>query len=688
MPFPKATVSGIITALLLLGNPAVASVLRVEVLERAPILDGKRFGAAGSYERIKGRVYFEVDPKLLPNQIISDIDLEPKNARGRVEFSSDCYLIAPVDASKGNGTVLFEVSNRGRKGTLGMFNRASGSLDPKSEAEFGDAFVLERGFTLAWLGWQFDVPKEADLIRLHAPVASQGGSAIQGILRAEHIPESKTRSFSLADRTMIAYPVVDPNDVGFRLTVRDRRDGPRKTIPRQQWQFGRDQDGKVVPDRGAVFMASGFEPGRIYELVYTAQDPVLVGLGPAGVRDFISFLKHGAGPDADAGKLFADRPRRFSQALGFGVSQSGRFLRTFLYYGFNQDEQERRCFDGLMIHVAGAGRGSFNHRFAQASRDGHPFMNCFYPTDIFPFTDLDQTDPQTQLTDGILRRAAKANVLPKIFYTNSSYEYYGRAASLIHTSLDGTQDARLPESSRVYMFAGGQHGPATFPPSRQRTQQLPNPNDFRWSMRALLLALNRWVADGKEPPSSRYPRLKDGNLTGLQALKFPKISGVRLPTRIQTAYRLDFGPDFRSRAIVSIEPPKVGKPFPTLVSQVDQDGNEVAGIRLPAIQVPLATYTGWNLRAPGLGAPDELYSMVGSFVPFTRSKAERSMEGDRRLSIEERYPSRSAYLEKVKAAADLLAREGYLLEPDLADIVSRAGIEWDYLHESRPSGSR
>ncbi len=261
-------------------------------------------------------------------------------------------------------------------------------------------------------------------------------------------------------------------------------------------------------------------------------------------------------PEADTGKLFADGPRRFSQALGFGVSQSGRFLRTFLYYGFNQDEQMRRCFDGLLVHVAGAGRGSFNHRFAQASRDGHPFMNCFYPTDIFPFTDLDQTDPETNLTGGILNRATKEKVVPKIFYTNSSYEYYGRAASLIHTSLDGTQDAPLPESSRVYMFAGGQHGPAAFPPSRQRTQQMPNPNDFRWSMRALLLSLNRWVAEGKEPPASRYPRLKEGNLTALQTLKFPKISGVRLPTRIQTAYRLDFGPDFRSKGIVLIEPPK------------------------------------------------------------------------------------------------------------------------------------
>jgi hypothetical protein len=337
-----------------------------------------------------------------------------------------------------------------------------------------------------------------------------------------------------------------------------------------------------------------------------------------------------------------------------------------------------------MVHVAGAGRGSFNHRFAQPSRDGHPFMNCFYPTDIFPFTDLEQSDPETDLSDGILGRAVKENVTPKIFYTNSSYEYYGRAASLIHTALDGTQDAPPAKDTRIYLFAGGQHGPAAFPPSQQRAQQMANPNNFRWSMRALLLALNQWVADGKEPPPSRYPRLADQNLTSLTDLKFPKIPGVRLPERIQTAYRLDFGPSFRSQGIISLEPPKVGKPFPTLVPQVDSDGNETAGIRLPDIQVPLATYTGWNLRAPELGAADELLSMVGSFIPFARTQAERLKLHDPRPSIEERYANRLEYLERVKATAHRLVREGYLLESDIPSIVTGAGDKWDYLLEPRP----
>jgi hypothetical protein len=674
----------LVISVFLLCSTSVAGVVRVEVRERRPLLGGKSFQAAGAYECIRGRVHFEIDPKLAPNRIISDIDLGPKNKRGRVEFSSDFYLLAPVDASKGNGTLLFEVSNRGGKGMLGMFNLAAGSRNPKSEAELGDGFLFQQGFTLAWLGWQFDVPEEPDLMRVYAPVARQGRNPIRGLVRAEYIPEQRTRSFSLGDRTMIPYPVADPNDPALQLTVRDRRDGPRQTIPRAAWQFGRDDQGKAVPDRGKVFMAAGFEPGRIYELVYTAQDPVLVGLGPTGVRDFISFLKRGGLRGRNAAAPFEGTPRRFSQALGFGVSQSGRFLRTFLYYGFNEDEQNRRVFDGVMVHVAGAGRGSFNHRFAQASRDGHPFMNCFYPTDIFPFTDLEQSDPETKLSDGILSRAMKKNVTPKIFYTNSSYEYYGRAASLIHTTLGGMQDAPLARETRIYLLAGSQHGPAAFPPSQQRAQQMANPNNFRFSMRALLLALNRWVAKGEEPPPSQYPRLADRSLTSLSGLKFPKIPGVRLPEHIQTAYRLDFGPNFRSQGIVSLEPPKVGNPFPTLVPQVDSDGNEVAGIRLPDIQVPLATYAGWNLRAAELGAADELLSMVGSFIPFARTQAERLKLRDPRPSIEERYPSRQDYLERVKASAQRLAREGYLLESDIPSVVEGAGVKWDYVHAPRP----
>ncbi|MEK7407118.1 MAG: alpha/beta hydrolase domain-containing protein [Acidobacteriota bacterium] len=633
---------------LLAAAAAGGGVVRIEIHDRGD--------APGAYERLAGRVYFAVDPALAANRIITDIDLAPRNAEGKVEFSADFYILKPRDSGKGNGTVLYEVSNRGGKGMLRMFNLA--------ETQFGDGFLMEQGYTLLWLGWQFDVPDQPQLLRLFAPPARGKDGPITGLVRSEHVPDRTALSFSLADRTMIAYPVLEPESA--ELTVRDRVEGARRVIPRSQWQFAREENGQPVPDRTRVFMPAGFEPGKIYEVVYKAQDPALVGLGPAAVRDLISFLKYGGTPQQGILPLSGER-RFLKRAIGFGVSQSGRFLRTFTYYGFNQDEKGRPVFDGLMVHVAGGGRGSFNHRFAQPSRDAHPFMNMFYPTDIFPFTDLDQTDPETSLTDGLLARAEKAGVTPKIFYTNSSCEYYGRAASLIHTTLDGGQDAPPAKDTRVYLFAGSQHGPAGFPPPRSGTQNPTNPNDFRWSMRALLAAMNRWLASGQEPPASQYPRVAEQQLVPLEAVRFPKIPGVALPTIMHKAYRVDYGPQFRGAGIVSFEPPKVGKAFAMLVPQVDADGNETSGIRMPDVQAPLAAYTGWNLRDPKLGAPDELHSMAGSWLPFPRTK------------ISQRYKSRAEYLEKATAAARELARQGYLLEGDVTRIVEQAGRQWDYL---------
>lgn len=635
------------------------ALLRIEVEERSDVLDGASFGNTGPYERIVGKAYFAVDPKLPANQIIVDVDKAPRNESGLVEFSSDIYVLKPRDSRQGNGAVLYEVSNRGRKGMLAMYNRATSSLDPRSPADFGDAFLMEQGYTLVWLGWQFDVPREPQLMRLYAPAVK----GIKGLVRAEFVPDQRVFKHSLADRNHMPYAVADPDDPQLRLTVRDRNDGQRQTIPRADWK---------IEERTHVSMAAGFEAGKIYELVYMAEDPVVVGLGPAAVRDLISLLKYG-GNDVT---VLGDQRRHIKRAYGFGVSQSGRFLRTFLYYGFNRDEKQRQVFDGVLAHVAGGGRGSFNHRFAQPSRDGHPFLNMFYPTDIFPYTDVEQTDPETGMSDGLLKRAG---AVPKILYTNSSYEYWGRAASLIHTTIDGKQDAPIPEHTRIYFFAGGQHGPGPFPPRRGGTQNLTNPNAYTWSMRALLMAMNAWVRDGKTPPPSQYPRIAEDRLVPVGALQFPKIPGIAVPARVQKGYRVDYGPEFRSAGIVSIEPPKEGKAFPVLVPQVDRDGNETAGIRMPELQIPLATYTGWNLRARELGAPDELYSMAGSWIPFPKTKAEREERRDPRLSIEERYATREEYLQKIGAAARVLVQQGYLLDRDVAAIVERSAAEWDYV---------
>jgi hypothetical protein len=649
-----------------LAGLAPAALLRIELSQRSDVLAGKPFGSAGPYERLIGKAYFAVDPENPVNRIISDIDKAPRNEDGRVEFSADLYVLKPRDPSHGNGAALFEVSNRGGKGMLGMYHHAAGSTDPRTPEQFGDNFLLEQGYTLVWLGWQFDVPHNDGLMRLYAPIAREGGRAITGLVRAEFVLDRNETRHSLADRDHIPYRPVNADDPALKLTVRDTREGERHAVQRDAWR---------IEDGTHIVMPDGFQPGKIYELVYTSQDPVLVGLGPTAVRDLISFLKYG-GNDAT---VLGDSRRYLKRAYGFGISQSGRFLRTFLYYGFNRDENDRRVFDGVLAHVAGAARGSFNFRFAQPSRDGHPFMNLFYPTDIFPFTDLPETDPETGFTDGLLSRTAKDNTVPKIFYTNTAYEYWGRSASLIHISIDGQRDAPIPDTTRIYFLAGGQHGPAPFPPPKPHTQNLSNPNDFRWAMRALLVAMDHWVRDGKEPPASQYPRVAQDTLVPLGALQFPKIPGVAVPTRIQKAYRVDYGPDFRAAGIVTVEPPKVGNAFPILLPQVDRDGNETSGIRMPEVQVPLATYTGWNLRSPGIGAPGELNSMIGSFIPLARTKADRELHHDPRASVAERYSGRADYLALIEAAAHRLADGGYLLERDIPQIVEHSATEWDYL---------
>ena len=466
------------------------------------------------------------------------------------------------------------------------------------------------------------------------------------MVRSDFVVTETSRQASLADRDHLAYVVASSNDPASVLTVRDSVEGPRRTIPRDQWQF--TEDGK------GVRMAAGFEPKKIYEVVYRSQDPPLVGVGPAAIRDTVSKLRYGSASELG---LAAGSIKR---AIAFGISQSGRFLRTYLYYGFNEDESHRMVFDGVMAHVAGGGRGSFNHRFAQPSRDGHPFINFFYPTDIFPFTDDPQRDPETGVVDGLLTHSGKPQFQPKVFYTNSSYEYWGRAASLFHTTVDGQKDMPLPANVRAYLLAAGQHGVASFPPSRTIGQQMNNPLDYRWVMRTLLVSMNRWTTDGVAPPPSAIPRIADGTLVAPDKLKFPALPSVTVATTTHKAYRADYGPDFIAKGIVSQEPPVVGSAFPMLVPQVDADGNELAGIRLPELAVPVATYTGWNLFNERAGPPNVLASMQGSFIPLARSKSERERANDPRRAVEERYNSRDQYLALIAKAADDLVGKGYL----------------------------
>jgi hypothetical protein len=471
----------------------------------------------------------------------------------------------------------------------------------------------------------------------------------------------------LADRNHLPYEVADP--ASARLTVRSRHNGVRETIPATQWKFSGSRE---------VSMAAGFDPGRIYELIYTAQEPSVVGLGPAAIRDLIAFLKHDGGP-----MLLGDQPRFMKRAIGFGTSQSGRFLRTLVYQGFNADEKGRKVFDGLWPHVAGAGRGSFNFRFAQPSRDAQPFGNFFYPTDLFPFTDLEEKDPLTKETGSLLATAIKQKVVPKIFYTNGAYEYWGRATSLIHTSADAKVDLPVAADTRIYFFTGAQHGYGSFPPARGTTRYVANPLDYRFQMRAMLVAMNRWITDGTEPPKSAYPLLAKDALTPVAGLKFPSIPEIKVPYRALTAYRVNYGPEFHTRGQITIEPPKTGEAFPVLVPQVDSDGNEVAGVRLPEIEHPLGTYTGWNFRDASIGAPDEMIAFTGSWFPFARTKAERTKNKDSRASIEERNGAKQDYLTRVNQSARALAAAGYVLERDVPQLNERAARMWDHVMSAK-----
>ena len=670
------TIAALLTVFCLAASSADAEVVRIEVRSRADVAGGKLFGLAGSYERLVGTIYFAVDPDIPANAIVTDISFAPRNADGMVEFYSDFFLIKPRDVERGNGTVLYEVSNRGNKGMLRYFNHAAGSLDPLTEEEMGDGLLLNNGFTLLWLGWQFDPPDRDGLMRLFTPVATDGLASIEGLVRSEIIVQERAFDWSLADRNHAAYEVADPSDPANVMTVRDGVDQPRRVVPRSQWRFARLREGgQVTPDRTRVYLEGGFEPHKIYDVVCKAQDPPLVGLGPAAIRDTVARLKYGAADELSIPAGAIDR------AIAWGVSQSGRFLRTFLYYGFNETEERQRAFDGVMSHVAGGGRGSFNHRFAQASRDGHPHFNKLYPTDIFPFTDISQTDPETGVREGLLDRVEPA-LMPKIFYTNSSYEYWGRAASLIHTSIDGTQDSPAMDNVRIYSFAGSQHGPGTFPPVQTSGQQLSNPNDYSWFMRSLLLAMNRWVAADSPPPPSNYPRIADGDLVLPEQLNFPQLPDVSMPAAPHRAYRVDYGPQFATKGIVSVEPPEVGSAFPILVPQVDADGNETGGLTMPGVAVPLATYTGWNLFRSEAGPENVLSSMQGSYIPFSQTTVERQQRRDPRPSIEERYASREQYVGLVAQEALRLIGEGYLLPRDLAPILGRAGEHWDYLMEA------
>jgi hypothetical protein len=638
-------------ATVLLASPLLlGEVTKIHVVERSDVLGGRAFGAAGAYERIVAKAHFALDVKSPQNVAIRDLKLAPKNAQGQVEFSADLYVLKPRNSAQGNGTLLFEVSNRGGKGMLSRFMYAQSSVDPRSEAEFGDMSLLEQGYTLVWLGWQWDVPAEGQKqLRMDTPVIE----GLTGVMRAEFIPVEAAAAMTVSDRNHVAYAATQAE---AKLTVRESVLGKRRVISEKQWKWNAERTG--------IEMAAGFQPGLMYELIYTAENPRLQGAGLAGVRDIVSFFKY----TKNGVTLLGDQPRFIKRALGFGISQSGRFLRTLLYYGMNEDESGRKVFDGVWADVAGGGRGSFNHRFAQASRDGYAHFNTLYATDLFPYSDVPQPSPGGNGEDGLLVNL-RQSVVPKIFYTNGSFEYWNRCAGLIHTSLAGDVDVPLGPSTRLYFVAGSQHGPGNLPREDKTAQYRTNPNETRPLHRALLAALHEWVRDGKEPPRSKYPTLAEEELAAPGKIKWPKTVGVKLPEYPKQGYWLDFGEDFLVKGIVTNEPPKVEGRFAVLLPQVDGDGIDLGGVRMPVVAAPLGTFTGWNLRAAATGAGRQMTPGLGAFFVFPQAE------------IVKRYGSKDGYLKKIDAATSALVQQRFLLEGDRGRVAAHASALWDSMEK-------
>lgn len=640
--------------LLVAASRLQAAVTRIEISERSPVLEGAVFGQAGAYERIVGRVHFALDPAGAANAAIRDLSLAETDVAGRVTFSATFFVLKPVDPTKGNGTSLLEVSNRGGKALLTRFCLAERHDDPRAKPHFGDAWLLEQGYTLAWVGWQWDVP---DGVPLRVQPARLRDAGAPGLVRAEFIPDEPSTRMPLGDRSHRPIPLAEP----LRLGVRSHPDEASRDLPATTW--------RVTEDGEAVVLEGGFKPGLLYEFVYRGKSPVVSGLGLAAIRDFVSFAKHGGAVAEPLGQ-----PQR---AIAFGISQSGRLLRHFLFEGFNADEEGRMVFDGVWADVAGAGRGSFNHRYAQASRDGNPWTNVFYPTDLFPFHDEETHDGVAGQRGALLGAARAARVVPKIFYTNNSYEYWGRAAALVHMAPDGRADVSLAPLTRVYHLAGAQHGPGTIPALPRASRYAALPVDHRPVQRALLDALRRWVSQDIEPPPSVYPRIADGTLVSLDALQLPALAGFNAPAFPRLARRLDFGAEFERTGVMLAEKVVSRGAFPLRVPAFDADGIPLGGIRLPLVAVPLGSYLPWNFRAEPTGGPGHMANFVGSFLPFAKTEQARRIDGDPRPAIHERYRGRDEYLARVGAAADELIAARFLLARDRGFVLGQAAQLWE-----------
>jgi hypothetical protein len=655
----------------LTGPIAEARIIKIEITSKeSPALEGRTFGDVGAYEKLRGKAYGEVDPADPRNALITDIQLAPRNASGKVSYSMDIFILKPIDLSKGNRRLFVDINNRG---TLFWHRMNAGSRDnnPITAADAGTGFLMNLGYVIVGNGWDMAARPAANAMTITVPVATNpDGSRITG-------PSYEYINFDNAKgmRYALAYPTATLDKSKATLTVRARLDDPPTTVPASAWEYVDEKTIRLLP------AGTAFKQSHIYEFMYTAKDPLVAGLGLAATRDFVSFLRHQAKDDSGNPNPLAGYAQ---YTYSFAVSQSARYINDFQTYGFNEDENGRRVIDGVLNSIGGGSGGNIYYRFAQTNRTERNRQHHLYPEAVFPFAYPVLKDHTSGRTAGRSERCTVSKTCPNAFEVNSANEYWVKGASLLHTDTKGN-DLPDPGNVRFYLLSGLQHGTGNYS-ERGVCQQFTNGNASEPALRALLVALDQWVSKKVEPPPSAVPRRADNtavlavprpgfqtSVVPREALGWPTIPGVTYTGVTSTRYHLDFGPKFDTKGIVSNFPPSVaGRPTYThFVSRVSEDGNEVAGIRLPAVAAPTGTTTGWALRRADFGENDGCES-AGQYIPFKSTRTERLAVGDTRLSLEERYRDHDGYVNAVTAAARELAKRRLLLPEDVERYISEA----------------
>lgn len=653
----------LIVLALLLAAPAAADarVTRIEI-ERveSPTFDGRSFGDAGPYEKLVGRIHAEVDPEAPENAVIADIELAPRNGRGMVEYSADLIILRPVDPSRGNGRLFYEANNRGRLLSLNRLNDApTANSDPTSADDAGNGFLMREGYTFVASGWDATASSADDRLNVTLPVAvNPDGSAIVGPSLEELVIDNDN-----TETGRLTYPAATLDTSRATLTVRTRYGDEPQPLDDGAWEYVDARTIRLLP------AGTAFRQGSLYHLTYPATEPLVAGLGLAAVRDAVAFLRHAAADDSGNANPLAGQLRH---AYAFAISQPARFMRDFVHYGFNGDEAGRRVFDGVLNWIGGASGAFVNYRFAQPHRTQRQHIARWFPERPFPFAYNVVHDPVTDRTDGRLRRCLADGTCPLILEANSSNEYWVKASSLLHTDTLG-DDLPDPPNVRHFLFSSFPHSGGSRQRGKGICQQPRNTLEAEPVLRALLVALDEWVSEGKAPPASRVPRRADGTLVEAlprEHLGFPAIPGVHYDGLLSTGDLLDFGPR-AGDGILSVLPPEVTEPYPALVPRTDADGNDMAGIRVPDVAAPLATYTGWAVRAAEY-AGNDLCDAAGQQIAFPPTRAERLAQGDPRPSIEERYGGRDGYVAAVERAVRALEQDRLLLAEDAERIISAA----------------